>query len=305
MVTLLISHSDCEKHVMLEQHPESPARLQHIQQAVAEVDWQGRLQPLEAREINRLQFEGIHPDEYLDLLDGLDPGEGIARVDADTSINRHSLRAARLAAGGAIQAVDEVMTGSADNAFCAVRPPGHHAESSLPMGFCIYNNIALAAEHALAQGAERVAIFDFDVHHGNGTVEIFRQRPEVMVCSSFQYPFYPGRFDDVRAEHIILTPLVAGSGSAAFRKAIERDWIPAVRAHKPDLILVSAGFDGHREDPLGGLMLEDDDYAWVSELLVDMARNHCGGHLVSVLEGGYNLQALARCAVSHLQVLSH
>lgn len=126
-----------------------------------------------------------------------------------------------------------------------------------------------------------------------------------MVCSSFQYPFYPGRFDDVRAEHIILTPLVAGSGSAAFRKAIERDWIPAVRAHKPDLILVSAGFDGHREDPLGGLMLEDDDYAWVSELLVDMARNHCGGHLVSVLEGGYNLQALARCAVSHLQVLSH
>jgi acetoin utilization deacetylase AcuC-like enzyme len=305
MVTLLISHSDCEKHVMLEQHPESPARLQHIQQAVARVDWQGRLQPLEAREINRLQFEGIHPDEYLDLLDGLDPGEGIARVDADTSINRHSLRAARLAAGGAIQAVDEVMTGSADNAFCAVRPPGHHAESSLPMGFCIYNNIALAAEHALAQGAERVAIFDFDVHHGNGTVEIFRQRPEVMVCSSFQYPFYPGRFDDVRAEHIILTPLVAGSGSAAFRKAIERDWIPAVRAHKPDLILVSAGFDGHREDPLGGLMLEDDDYAWVSELLVDMARNHCGGHLVSVLEGGYNLQALARCAVSHLQVLSH
>jgi acetoin utilization deacetylase AcuC-like enzyme len=305
MATLFISHPDCEKHVMLEHHPESPARLQHIQQAVAQLDWQGRLQPLQAREINRAQFEGIHPEEYLALLDSLDPGEGIARVDADTSINRHSLRAARLAAGSVLQAVDAVMEGSADNAFCAIRPPGHHAESSLPMGFCIFNNIALAAEHALALGAERIAIFDFDVHHGNGTVEIFRQRPEVMVCSSFQYPFYPGRFDDVQAEHIILTPLDAGTTSAAFRQAIERDWLPAVRAHHPDLILVSAGFDAHREDPLGGLLLEDDDYGWITGLLVDIARNSCKGRLVSTLEGGYNLQALARSAVRHLQALSH
>lgn len=305
MVTLFISHTDCEKHVMLEHHPESPARLRHIQQAVAAVDWQGRLQPQEAREITRAQFEGIHPAEYLAMLESLDPGQGTIRVDADTSINRHSLRAARLAAGSVLQAVDAVMEGSANNAFCAIRPPGHHAESSLPMGFCIFNNIALAAEHALALGAERIAIFDFDVHHGNGTVEIFRHRPEVMVCSSFQYPFYPGRFDDVQEKHIILTPLAAGTDSAGFRQAIERDWLPAAAAHQPDLILVSAGFDAHREDPLGGLLLEDDDYGWVTEQLVEMASNYCQGRLVSALEGGYNLQALARSSLRHLQALSH
>jgi acetoin utilization deacetylase AcuC-like enzyme len=303
MPTLFLSHEDCDKHVMLDHHPESPARLLAIRSAVDGCDWGGQLIRAEATEIAPDAFAGIHPQYYVDQLAALDPGEGIVRVDADTSLNRYSLRAARLAAGAVVQAVDAVMSAAADNAFCAVRPPGHHAESALPMGFCIFNNIALAAEHALQLGAERVAIFDFDVHHGNGTVEIFLERPEVMVCSSFQYPFYPGRYDKVSARHIVLTPLESGTGSDSFRSAIERDWLPAVQRHDPDIILVSAGFDAHRDDPLGGLCLEDADYRWITDLLQDAARRYCGGRLVSSLEGGYNLDALARSTLAHLKAL--
>ena len=304
MPVFFISHGDCEKHVMLEHHPESPARLQHIHRAVSARDWQGRLEQVEAGEIDASCFDGVHPRDYVQRLAELDPGEGVVRVDADTSLNRHSMRAARLAAGALVQAVDAVWQGQAERAFCAVRPPGHHAETAIPMGFCLFNNVALAAERALSLGAERVAIFDFDVHHGNGTVEIFLERPEVMVCSSFQYPFYPGRYDDVSADHIVLTPLAAGTGSAGFRQAIERDWLPAIERHRPDLILVSAGFDAHREDPLGGLSLVDDDYLWVTQLLADAADRHCQGKLVSGLEGGYHLDALARSTVAHLDALT-
>ncbi len=304
MSVLFISHDDCEKHVMLDHHPESPARLKAIHAAVRERDWQGALEPVTATEIDDRCFGQVHPSEYVAQLAALKPGDGIVRVDADTSLNRYSLRAARLAAGAAVQAVDAVLAGETRRAFCAVRPPGHHAESAIPMGFCLFNNIALAAERALAQGAERVAIFDFDVHHGNGTVEIFLDRPEVLVCSSFQYPFYPGRFDEVSADNIVLTPLSAGSAGEQFRLALERDWLPALERHRPDLILVSAGFDAHREDPLGGLLLEDDDYRWVSELLVDAAERYCNGRLVSTLEGGYHLEALARSTLAHLVALS-
>jgi acetoin utilization deacetylase AcuC-like enzyme len=171
------------------------------------------------------------------------------------------------------------------------------------MGFCLFNNVALAAERALSLGAERVAIMDFDVHHGNGTVEIFLDRPEVLVCSSFQYPFYPGRFDRVDASNIILTPLAEGCTGSMFRQALERDWSAALDNHRPDLILVSAGFDAHREDPLGGLLLDDLDFLWVTQLLVDYAARHCQGRLVSTLEGGYDLQALSRSVVQHLRGL--
>ncbi len=303
MSTLLISHRDCEKHSMLDHHPESPARLQSIARALQEQEWAGQLQAISAGEIDPALFSGIHQRHYLDMLAELDPGEGIARIDADTSLNRHSLRAARLAAGAAVQATEAVMAGNADSAFCAVRPPGHHAESAMGMGFCIFNNVALAAERALSLGAKRVAVLDFDVHHGNGTVEIFQHRPEVMVCSSFQYPFYPGRMDDIDADHIILTPLPAGTRGPSFRAAIERDWLPALQKHQPDLILVSAGFDAHRDDPLGGLLLEDSDFAWVSQLIVDTARRLCRGRIVSTLEGGYHLDALARCVCIHLREL--
>jgi acetoin utilization deacetylase AcuC-like enzyme len=303
MTTLLLSHADCEKHVMLDHHPESPARLRCIHAALAAEPPGDALEVREARELDDACFAGVHPRHYLEMLGELKPGDGIARIDADTSLNRHSLRAARLAAGAAVQSVDAVMAGQARNAFCAVRPPGHHAESAIGMGFCIFNNVALAAERALALGAERVAIIDFDVHHGNGTVEIFLDRPEVMVCSSFQYPFYPGRFDQVESDHVVLTPLAAGTAGAGFRSAVERDWLPALARHQPDLLLVSAGFDAHREDPLAGLELEDDDYSWVSELLLDAAGRHCNGRLVSTLEGGYSLEALGRCALRHVQAL--
>lgn len=304
MPTLFLSHDDCEKHVMLDHHPESPDRLRAIRQAIEAIEWGDSLSRETAVEITREALLGIHPEDYLDRLEALDPGDGIIRVDADTSLNRHSLRAGKLAAGAALQAVDAVMDGKADNAFCAVRPPGHHAETAIPMGFCIFNNIALAAEQALARGAERVAIFDFDVHHGNGTVEIFLERPEVMVCSSFQYPFYPGRFDQVSADHIVLTPLEAACSGDTFRSSIERDWLPAIDRHQPDFILISAGFDAHRDDPLGGLCLDDEDYGWVTRLLRDAAATHCNGRLVSALEGGYDLNALARSTAAHIAALA-
>lgn len=297
MPTLLLSHTDCEKHIMLPHHPESPERLRAIHAALANkphLDWR------DAREIDDAHFQGIHPRQYLELLAELKPGEGIAKIDADTSLNKYSLRAARLAAGAGLQGVESVMSGQYRNAFCAVRPPGHHAEAAIGMGFCIFNNIALAAERALSLGAERVAILDFDVHHGNGTVEIFQDRPEVLVCSSFQYPFYPGRYDDVNKPNICLTPLPEGTSGSTFRTAIERDWLPALVRHRPDIILVSAGFDAHRDDPLAGLLLDDADYGWLGQIIRAQADRYCQGRLVSMLEGGYNTEALARSVVQYL-----
>lgn len=301
MKTLLLSHHDCEKHVMLPHHPESPARLQAISQALGAPKWDERLCSLEPKEIDARHFENIHPHDYLSMLEKLKPGEGIAQIDPDTSINKYSMRAARLAAGSGIQAVESVWSGEFKNAFCSVRPPGHHAESAAGMGFCVFNSIALAAERVLSLGAGRVAILDFDVHHGNGTVEIFKDRPEVLVCSSFQYPFYPGRYDDIQRSNICLTPLSEGTASSGFRKAIEGNWFPAIEKHRSDFILVSAGFDAHREDPLAGLFLEDDDYLWLGQLIKDQANRFCEGRMISMLEGGYNVSALARSVEQYLE----
>ncbi|MCX2979920.1 histone deacetylase family protein [Halieaceae bacterium IMCC14734] len=303
MTTLLISHQDCQRHVMLDNHPESPERLASIEQALEQTTWANQLLRRKAGEIDAELFAGVHPRHYIDRLAELRPGEGIARIDPDTSINRHSLRAARLAAGAAIEAVEQVIAGTADNAFCAVRPPGHHAEAAAGMGFCIFNNVALAAERALNLGVERVAILDFDVHHGNGTVQIFQDRPEVLVCSSFQFPFYPGRYDQLERPNIVLTPLSEQTAGAAFRLQVEADWSRALAAHRPELILVSAGFDAHREDPLGGLCLEDADYRWLTCFIKDLAQRYCAGRMVSTLEGGYNLDALGRCVAVHLEEL--
>ncbi len=295
MTSLLFSHSDCELHEMLPHHPESPARLASIMSVLQPRLQRGELQRQQATEIDADLFARVHPQHYLDRLAELDPGEGVVRLDPDVSINPHSLRAARLAAGANISAVEAVMAGEARNAFCAVRPPGHHAETAAAMGFCIFNNVALAAERALQLGAQRVAVVDFDVHHGNGTVEIFKDRPEVLVCSSFQYPFYPGRYDQVEARNIVLTPIAAATAGDAFRLAVESDWTQAILAHRPDLILVSAGFDAHVDDPLGGLCLIDNDYRWLARLLLSLADQVCQGRLIATLEGGYDLQALARC----------
>jgi acetoin utilization deacetylase AcuC-like enzyme len=304
MTTLYLSHGDCEKHSMSPRHPESPARLEAIRAALSRAHWDEVLTRELAAQISDEHFAGIHPRHYLDSLAELRPGEGLAQIDADTAINKHSLRAARLAAGAGLRATEAVMSGEHSNAFCAVRPPGHHAESAIGMGFCIFNNIALAAERALSLGATRVAILDFDVHHGNGTVEIFQDRPEVLVCSSFQYPFYPGRFDEVDKPSVCLTPLTCGTSGSAFRLSIERDWLPALLNHSPEIILVSAGFDAHREDPLAGLLLEDEDYRWLGECIAEQAARHCQGRVVSMLEGGYDTAALARSVEQYLGAMA-
>ncbi|MFT5482362.1 MAG: acetoin utilization deacetylase AcuC-like enzyme [Halieaceae bacterium] len=303
MSTLYISHSDCGLHEMSPRHPESPARLAAVNTAITNAPWADELCIETAEPISRERLLAIHEERYLTQVWSADPGDGLAQIDADTAMNKHSLRAARLAAGAGVTATTAVMKGEFNNSFCAVRPPGHHAESPVGMGFCLFNNIALAAEQALSLGAERIAIIDFDVHHGNGTVEIFLDRPEVMVCSSFQYPFYPGRFDAVAADNICLTPLQEGTAGPAFRTAVDRDWSAALARHRPDIILVSAGFDAHREDPLAGCLLEDEDYSWVTEFIKDQATHWCQGRLVSMLEGGYQLDALARSARAHVAAL--
>ncbi len=219
-------------------------------------------------------------------------------------MNPNSLEAARRAAGAVVLGVDLVMTGKAKNVFCAVRPPGHHALSSRSMGFCIFNNIAVAAAHARAvYGIKRVAILDFDVHHGNGTEEIFSSEPNVMLCSTFQHPYYPYQGADTISDHIINTPIAANSGGEEFRAAVAKDWIPNVKRFRPDLILISAGFDAHKDDPLAYLKLTEDDYRWVTAEIMKLADEFSKGRIVSALEGGYNLDALGRSVTEHIRVL--
>ncbi|WDE04592.1 histone deacetylase family protein [Thalassomonas viridans] len=301
--TLFLGHKNCRRHDMGQGHPESPQRLQAIEQLVRATDWQGKLSFVDAPKVDLACLGGIHPKHHVQALMELVPEQGFADIDADTRLNPYSLDAALYAVGAALHATDQVIAGQAGNAFCSVRPPGHHAESAIAMGFCLFNSVALAAERALASGMSRVAILDFDVHHGNGTVEIFQDRPEVLVCSSFQYPFYPGRFDDVVRPNICLTPLTAGSDGAVFRQAVERQWTRALRRHQPEMIFISAGFDAHRDDPLGGLNLQDEDFLAVSWFIKDLAGETAQGRIVSLLEGGYQLDALARSVVQHLKAL--
>ena len=304
MTTLFLTHPACELHDMGTRHPESPRRLAAINTMVKARDWGGGLLTDTAPRLDTAHLTGVHPRDHVQALVSLSPEEGLVAVDADTHLNPHSLDASLYAAGAALEATERVIGAGVDNAFCAVRPPGHHAESAIAMGFCLFNSIALAADYAIARGLERVAILDFDVHHGNGTVEIFQDRPEVLVCSSFQYPFYPGRYDRVERPNICLTPLPAGSGSERFRAAVERDWSQALQRHRPEMIFVSAGFDAHRQDPIGGLLLEDDDYTWVTGFIRDQAQRHSAGRLVSLLEGGYHIDALTRSVAAHLTVLA-
>ena len=304
MSVAYISHPICLQHEMGTHHPECPARLTAIQQHFKSSGLMDELISLEARPADWSLVTRAHPQSMIDHLLALNPEQGLAFIDADTAMNPYSLNAALHAAGAAVQAVDGVISGEFQRAFCAVRPPGHHAEAELPMGFCLLNSIAIAALYALEQeGIEHVAIIDFDVHHGNGTVDIFQDNPRVMVCSSFQYPFYPGRMQDIQRDHIINTPLPAGTGSAAYRHAVERQWLQALQAFAPDLILISAGFDAHRDDPLGQLELVAQDYAWVTEFILNIAGRHALGRTVSLLEGGYNLNALAESCYQHVSTL--
>jgi acetoin utilization deacetylase AcuC-like enzyme len=284
-------------------HPERPERQGAVLDALRGLS--PRLEERTANPATMAELAAVHDPLYLAELAALAPREGLTPLDPDTSLCPATLHAAALAAGAVADAVAAVLDGSTNRAFCAVRPPGHHAEAAAAMGFCFYNNVAFGAQRALeAPGIERVAIIDFDVHLGNGTLDIFKDRPEVLVCSTFQHPFYPHRYHDLDRPNVVNTPLPAGTGSAAFRRAVETDWTPALEAHRPDFVLVSAGFDGHRDDPLAELELTAADFRWVTEFIVDRADRHAAGRVVSALEGGYDLRALAESVCAHVTALT-
>ena len=300
----LVTHADCILHKMQDGHFERPERLSHLLAYLNTTGIEQDMAALTPEPASIDLLSRIHPRAYVEALEQHAPTEGLVRVDPDTAMGPGTLRAAELAAGAVVDATRGVLAGEMTWAFCAVRPPGHHAEESTAMGFCFFNSVALGAHVALAESdLERVAILDFDVHHGNGTVDIFKDRPEVLVCSSFQHPHYPYRLFDIERPNIVNTPLDAGTDGTGFRQAIERDWLPALEAHKPQLIFVSAGFDAHRADPLGGLLLDEADFRWVTLLIADAAERYAKGRVVSSLEGGYDLDALARSVEAHLQAL--
>lgn len=304
MPVALISHPDCALHDMGQYHPECPARLHAIADQLVASGVDISLHHQDAPLASREQLCRAHDSHYVDAIFAASPREGTLFIDPDTSMNPHSLQAALRAAGAGVLAVDLVMAKTAQSAFCNVRPPGHHAERDRAMGFCFFNNIAVAATHALAvHGLERVAILDFDVHHGNGTEDIFADDERVLLCSTFQHPFYPGTGADSSSAHIVNVPLSGGSGSDKFRRAVGEYWLPALDAHRPQLVLFSAGFDAHVEDPLAGLALTEADYAWVTTAVREASREYAEGRIISMLEGGYALSALGRSVVAHIKAL--
>ncbi len=304
MVTAFISHNDCARHDMGPEHPESPQRLAAINNELQGSRLEQELMYVRAEEALREQLQLVHPELYLHQLDLTQPTHGRVYADPDTVMMADTLLAARLAAGAAVQAVDLVLSGQAQNAFCAVRPPGHHAERTRTMGFCFYNNIAIAAKRALTfHQLERVAIVDFDVHQGNGTVDVFQNDERVLVCSSFQHPFYPHSHYWDQPENIINTPLAADTSARDYRVMVERDWLHRLQDFKPQLVLVSAGFDGHRLDPMADQNLEEADYRWLTEMITDVAAQTAFGRVVSILEGGYHLKALASSVATHLETM--
>jgi acetoin utilization deacetylase AcuC-like enzyme len=303
MTVRIYTHSVCEQHDMGAGHPERPERVAAVEQGVRAGARTDTLDWREAPLVDREALLRVHPEEHVAAIEQAAPAEGRVALDADTALNAHTLEAARRAAGAGVAGVDAALDGHCQRVFCALRPPGHHAEHRRAMGFCFFNNVACAAAQALERGLTRVAILDFDVHHGNGTEDIFRDTPEVLVCSSFQHPFYPGTPLADRA-HLVHTPLSAGAGGADFRQAVADTWWPALDAFVPELVLVSAGFDAHRADPLAGLNLDEDDYHWVTRELVARAERHARGRVVSMLEGGYELAALRDSAAAHVAALS-
>ena len=299
----LYTHPDCEQHEM-PRHPERPDRLRSVMQRLSENGMLNDMKVTLAEEISDEMLAMIHPIEYVEAINEAEPQEGVIKVDPETYMSQGSSRAAKLAAGACLQATRDLLSGEEQRVFCAVRPPGHHAEVATAMGFCLFNNIAMAAEYALQdERINRVAIVDFDVHHCNGTVDIFKDRPEVMICSSFQDHYYPNRYLDYTNEHIINLPMAPGTTGDRWRTKVEAEWLPKLEDHQPDLLLISAGFDAHIDDPLAQIEFVEDDYAWVTGQLIDLAERNCEGRLMSTLEGGYDLEALARCVESHLKVL--
>jgi len=286
-------------------HPESPERLRAIEDQLIASGLLGLLSEHEAPAASRDQLIRVHDATYVDEIEAAAPESGIVHLDPDTAMNAHSYRAALHAAGAAILGVDLVLGEKVANAFCSVRPPGHHAEHARAMGFCFFNNVAVGAAHALeAHGLERVAIVDFDVHHGNGTEDIFRDDPRVMMVSTFQHPFYPYSGVTGRSERMVNIPLPAYTSGSAFREVVESQWLPALQVFRPQAIFISAGFDAHRDDDMAALALVEDDYVWVTRQIKDVAAQHAEGRIISCLEGGYNLGALARSVTMHIKALA-
>lgn len=301
MTIALISHPDCLLHEMGFSHPEQPDRIRVIEMALRQADFNSQLMRYPAPLATREQLKRAHDEDYVEQIFQIAPAEDMIMLDPDTMMNPHTLPAALRAAGAVVLAVDLVMKKEVNAAFCNVRPPGHHAEHAQAMGFCFFNNVAVGVLHALEQHRlQRVAIIDFDVHHGNGTEDIFRDDERVMLCSSFQHPFYPNSGAETQNQHILNMPLPAGFGGQEYREKVSADWLPAVRDFKPEMIFFSAGFDAHALDPLANLNFQAEDYAWITRQIKQIADEVCEGRMVSALEGGYELGVLGQCAVAHV-----
>jgi len=302
--TALLTHTDCALHEISPGHPEQPARMAAVLDQLAASEIFQSLTQIEAPEADREHLILAHPEDYVDAIIKAAPASGSVQLDADTAMNAHSLRAAMLAAGAGIKSVDLLLNGEFDNTFCCVRPPGHHAEKTTAMGFCFFGSVAIAALYALQKTEiNKVAIIDFDVHHGNGTEDLVGENPDIFFCSSFQYPLYPGKFGQNVPGRKINIPLDAGTDGETFKQKMQAECLPALSAFKPDMIFISAGFDAHRDDPLGGLELLEKDFAWITAELKAVADEFSNGRLVSMLEGGYDLPALGRSAVAHVTEL--
>lgn len=296
----IISHPDCLLHEISPGHPECPERIQVIEHALKQSKLEPFLKFYQAIPAHKAELTTAHDAEYVDFIFKMAPKEGFFQIDADTTMNPHSLQAALLSAGGAIQAVDIIMKGEVEQVFCNLRPPGHHAEEARAMGFCFFNNVAIAVLHAINRYKfERVAIVDFDVHHGNGTEDIFLGDNRVMLLSSYQYPFYP-MTPIQENSHLLHLPLPAGTRGLEFRKLFAQKFLPRLEDFEPEFIFISAGFDAHAIDPLANLKFEEEDYYWLGKEIYEVAEKNCSGRIVSCLEGGYALKALGQCVVAHL-----
>ncbi|MBK7766896.1 MAG: histone deacetylase family protein [Sulfuritalea sp.] len=304
-ITAFITHRDCWQHDMGAHHPECPDRLGAINDRLIASGLDVYLEFHDAPLVQVDQLLRVHPRAYIDRMHSRSPAHGIVHLDPDTAMSPGTLQAALRSAGAGCFATDLVMRGEAHNAFCAIRPPGHHAERAKAMGFCFFNNIAIAVRHAIeAWGVSRVAIIDFDVHHGNGTEEIFSDDPHVLMVGIFQHPFYPYCGTEDPAPNMCNVPLPAGTRGDEFRQVVSDIWLPRLREFRPEMIFISAGFDAHYEDDMASLALVEADYAWVTEQIKQLAGEFAKGRIVSLLEGGYALSALARSVVAHIKVLA-
>lgn len=305
MTTALVSHPDTLLHVMDGKHPESPARITAIMDALAAQQLLGKLQRHEAPQADDEALLRVHDAAYIEHIRSIAPRAGIVRLDPDTAMGPMSLTACLHATGAVIKAVDLVMQKQAANAFCCIRPPGHHAGKARAAGFCIFNHISAGVAYALsAYKLDRVAILDFDVHHGDGTEDIFRNDPRVMLCSTFQHPFYPHSGADTRSEHMVNVPLAAGSDGQVLREAVLKNFEPALQRFRPQMVFISAGFDAHENDPLAHLKLNNDDYRWITNFAMTVADRYAAKRIVSILEGGYHLPSLAESATTHIRTLA-